>query len=147
MAGDSSRVALPSRECVEQRIQRMMEAGFHRLMSLELVGWEYGKATVKVSVTPSLLNKDRTLQGGAIAALADCALAAAAYTVVPENQHMTTIDLATTYFRPIREGVVEANAIVVRHGRRVLNGEIEIRSDEGQVMAKTISNYLILSSE
>jgi len=76
------------------------------------------------------------IHGGAIATLADEALASAAYTLAEEDETTTTADLKVDYFRPAKPGRLIAFATVRHRTRRLAFCEARVEQEEGDVVAE-----------
>lgn len=76
------------------------------------------------------------IHGGAIATLADEALASAAYTLADEDETTTTADLKVDYFRPAKPGRLIARASVRHRTRRLAFCEARVEQEEGEVVAE-----------
>lgn len=76
------------------------------------------------------------VHGGAIAALADMALASAGATVAPDGQATTTVDLKIDFLRPARPGPMIARGRVQRRTRRLCFTSASIEQDDGTVVAE-----------
>src|ERR1700687_5086984 len=76
------------------------------------------------------------IHGGAIATLADAALASAAYTLADENETTTTADLKVDYYRPAKPGRLLARATVRHRTRRLAFCEASVEQEGGEVVAE-----------
>jgi uncharacterized protein (TIGR00369 family) len=76
------------------------------------------------------------VHGGAIAALADMALASAGATVAPEGQVATTVDLKVDFLQPARPGPMVARGRVQRRTRRLCFTSASIEQHDGTVVAE-----------
>jgi uncharacterized protein (TIGR00369 family) len=76
------------------------------------------------------------VHGGAIAALADMALASAGASVAPDGQATTTVDLKIDFLQPARPGPMVARARVQRRTRRLCFTSASIEQDDGTVVAE-----------
>jgi uncharacterized protein (TIGR00369 family) len=76
------------------------------------------------------------IHGGAIATLADEALASAAFTLAEEGETTTTADLKIDYFRPCRPGRLIARASVRHRSRRLAFCEASVEQEGGEVVAE-----------
>ena len=76
------------------------------------------------------------VHGGAIATLADEALASVAYTMAEEGEETTTADLKVDYLRPARPGRLVARATVSHRTRRLAFCAARIEQEGGQVVAE-----------
>ena len=76
------------------------------------------------------------VHGGAIATLADEALASVAYTLANEEETTTTVDLKVDYLRPCIPGRLLARASVRHRTRRLAFCEATVEQDSGEVVAE-----------
>jgi uncharacterized protein (TIGR00369 family) len=76
------------------------------------------------------------VHGGAIATLADEALASVAFTVAEEGETTVTADLKIDFLRPARPGRVTARATVRHRTRRLAFCEATLENESGQVVAE-----------
>jgi len=76
------------------------------------------------------------VHGGAIATLADEALASAAFTAAEEGETTVTADLKVDFLRPARPGRLIARATVRHRTRRLAFCETTIEEASGQVVAE-----------
>ena len=76
------------------------------------------------------------IHGGAIATLADEALASAASTLADEDETTTTVDLKVDYFRPAKPGRLFARASVRHRTRRLAFCEASVEQEDGDLVAE-----------
>jgi uncharacterized protein (TIGR00369 family) len=75
------------------------------------------------------------VHGGAVATLADAALASAAFTLAEEGETATTADLKVDFYRPCQPGRLIARASVRHRTRRLAFCEAKVEQ-EGEVVAE-----------
>jgi uncharacterized protein (TIGR00369 family) len=80
--------------------------------------------------------KGPILHGGAIATLADEALASVAFTVAEEGEATATADLKVDYYRPGRPGRILCQARVRHRTRRLAFCEATVQQEGGEVIAE-----------
>ena len=76
------------------------------------------------------------VHGGAIATLADEALASVAFTLADDGETTTTADLNVDFYRPCRPGRLLARATVRHRTRRFAFCEASVEQDDGMVVAE-----------
>jgi uncharacterized protein (TIGR00369 family) len=76
------------------------------------------------------------VHGGAIAALADMALASAGASVAADGEVVTTVDLRVDYLRTARPGTLTARGHVQRRTRRLCFASASVEQDDGTVVAE-----------
>lgn len=106
---------------------RIVELGHGRLvLEGNLTGESHGFPTSRGTV----------VHGGAIATLADEALASAAFTAAEEGETTVTADLKVDFLRPARPGRLVARATVRHRTRRLAFCETTVEQANGQVVAE-----------
>ena len=76
------------------------------------------------------------VHGGAIATLADEALASVAFTAAEEGETTVTADLKVDFFRPAVPGRLIARATLRHRTRRLAFCEATVEQDDGQIVAE-----------
>jgi uncharacterized protein (TIGR00369 family) len=76
------------------------------------------------------------VHGGAIATLADEALATVAFTLADEGQSTLTADLKIDFLRPARPGRLVARATVRHRTKRLAFCEATVEQDGGEIVAE-----------
>jgi uncharacterized protein (TIGR00369 family) len=76
------------------------------------------------------------IHGGAIATLADEALATVAFTLADEGETTTTADLKVDYYRTCRPGRLIARASVRHRTRRLAFCQASVEQENGEVVAE-----------
>jgi uncharacterized protein (TIGR00369 family) len=92
-------------------------------LGVRIVSAEAGKVVVECDLSEERHGfptaRGAIVHGGALATLADCALACAGATVMEEGSAATTADLRVEYFRPGLPGRFTARAEVRHRSRRL----------------------------
>lgn len=100
----------------------------------------YGKLILEGNMTGSAhgfpTSHGTIVHGGAIATLADEALASVAFTVAEEGETTVTADLKVDFLRPARPGRLIARATVRHRTRRLAFCEATVEHGHGQVVAE-----------
>lgn len=110
----------------------------------KLIAWESGKTWHEWKVDPRTHNYAGVVFGGQIALMADRALALTALTVLEDEEHFTTSDLRTSFFRPVAEGTLRIEGIVVHRGRRIVQVEAAFMGDNAKLVAKAVAAQHII---
>jgi uncharacterized protein (TIGR00369 family) len=87
------------------------------------------------------------IHGGAIASLADSAVAMALISLVKPSDRITTIEFKINFFAPISEGKLTAKAKIIYKGFKTAVGDVEVINDEGGLVGKVIATYNIQSMQ
>ena len=83
-------------------------------------------------------------QGGAIFSLADSAVAMALLGLVEKGERFMTVEMNINYVSPFREGNITAEARIVKKGSRIALGDVNVRDDQGGLVAKCLATYTIM---
>jgi 1,4-dihydroxy-2-naphthoyl-CoA hydrolase len=95
---------------------------------------------------PDLCTAGGVVHGGALMALADSLGAICAYLNLPAGAATSTIESKTNFFRPVREGRVEATARPLHVGRRVIVVQTDLRDAAGRHVAQVTQTQAVLDS-
>lgn len=106
----------------------------------KVVDVAFGKLTLEGNMTAEAhgfpTSRGPIVHGGAIATLADEALASVAFTVAEEGETTVTADLKVDFLRPARPGRLVARATVRHRTRRLAFCEVTVEQAHGQIVAE-----------
>ncbi len=122
---------------------RITENPFIAFMGIEVPDLGLGYARFVMPFKPGLANSIGLLQGGMIAALADEAVAYALWSLVPEGELISTVELKVNFLAPVRQGPIEAKARIAKRGKTISLGEVEVW-EKDQLVAKGLFTYIHL---
>lgn len=133
-------------DAANDAVMSQLEQGpFSAALGFKIEAHGEGDATVRMPFGAGILNAggpDVPIHGGAIAALADFAACAAIWTM-PRTRSSATISMTVNYTAPaVKTGLV-ARAAVRRSGRRIASIAVEIRDQEGALVADALVTYKI----
>jgi uncharacterized protein (TIGR00369 family) len=86
------------------------------------------------------------LHGGALMALADSLGGICAYLNVPSGATTATIESKTNFFRPVREGRVDAVSRPLHVGRTVIVVQTDLRDAAGKHVAQVTQTQAVVAS-
>jgi len=112
-------------------------------MGVEVPELGEGYARFTLEIRPDFHNSQGFLQGGVIAALADEAVAYALFSLVPEGEMISTVEMKINFLAPAQQGVLEAQALIRKRGRTLSLGEVEVTQDT-RLVAKGMCTYIHL---
>ncbi len=126
---------------------------FFKLLGIELLEIEPGRARLALSFRPDLTQPAGIMHGGVIAALVDTAIAHSILLTKPylDNKphggRMAAVDLRTRYLRPVSGGKVYCDARVDRLGRQIIHTSAVVTDEEGKQVALGESIYMLVLPE
>jgi uncharacterized protein (TIGR00369 family) len=105
-----------------------------------LVEVAFGKVVLSSAMTAEAhgfpTSRGTIVHGGAVAAIVDQALAAAAFTQADEGQTTVTADLKVDFLRPATPGTLIARAAVRHRTGRLAFCEATVEQDGGEIVAE-----------
>ncbi|HEY9084690.1 MAG TPA: PaaI family thioesterase [Candidatus Tyrphobacter sp.] len=115
---------------------------FVALLDLRLEHVEHGKAVMRMPWRAEISNGTGAIHGGAIVSLCDTAFYIALASIYGRDQDTTTVSLQCNFLAPaLPPHDLVAEATVLRAGRRICYGEVQVRSGE-RLVAHTTLNFL-----
>ena len=113
----------------------LFKSPYERFLGLQLVRYEEGLVEIDMPFREEFLREDGSdwLHGGILSALIDIAGDYAVYSRTGGD--VPTVDLRVDYLRPTKRGRVTAVARTVKVGRRVSVADVELKDEQGQVVA------------
>ena len=79
-----------------------------------------------------------------MAALADYAFFRAVKPLLKPAQDTTTIEIKINFLAPAEKGELTATANIVSAGSRVMVGEMEVKDQNGKLIAQGLGTYLVI---
>ncbi len=98
-------------------------------MPFEIVALERGRAVLKLPTGPADLRPGGTVAGPLLFGFADLAVYAAVMTVIGKVPLAVTTDATVHFLRRPAAGVLVARARLLKEGKRLVVGEVEIAPD------------------
>ena len=104
-----------------------------------------GEATLRLPFDPALARVGGTVCGQALMAAADTAMVIAVASQLGEFRPMTTVSQTTSFMRPVADSDVIVTARVLKPGRTLTFGEIEMAGErDGKLAAHVTTTYALL---
>lgn len=118
-----------------------------RRMGMKLERLGPGRATLLLEVRQEHLQPQGAVHGGVTATLVDTAVGMALFTLVPPTTEMATVDMTINFLSAHRRGRLRAEARVLRKGRRLAVGEVDVWNRAGERVAKGLVTYAMRGAE
>jgi acyl-CoA thioesterase len=116
---------------------------YYQLLGIEIVKMRKGASTLRMRFRKELTHALGMMHGGAIASLADSAVAMALITLVDPSDRITTIEFKINFVAPVEEGKLTAQAKILHRGGKTAVGDVEVLNEKGSLVAKVIATYSI----
>ena len=101
--------------------------------------------TVECPIRDELMNRAGAVHGGVAATVADSAMEIALWRHLERKYNIATIEMKINYLRPIATGTIVARAHLIKTGKRVCVGRVDIFDGEKNAIAVALLSYAILS--
>ena len=127
-------------------ILRSVVAPWVAELDLQLLQAQRGEVVLALPVAPRHVHGGGVLCGQSMMAAADTAMILAICTHLGRFQPMTTVQLQTSFLRPIPgdSGTARVVARVLRMGRKLVFGEIQILDARGELAAHATTTYALV---
>jgi uncharacterized protein (TIGR00369 family) len=111
---------------------------YYKHLGIEIVEVGVGFATLKLDFKDHLTHPFGYFHGGAIASLADSAGINSVLTTLNDEEKALTLEMKINYLVPVKDIVVFAEGKVIHKGKKFAVADVDIKSDDGQLVAKAI---------
>ncbi len=121
-------------------------APFIQRLNLRVVEASADTVVMTLPVTPDLVHAGGVMCGQATLAVADTAMLMAMTAALGGFQPMTTVQLQTSFLRPVPADAKEVHVTcrVLRRGKSLSFGEVEIATPDGKLAAHATTTYALL---
>jgi uncharacterized protein (TIGR00369 family) len=118
----------------------------------ELIGFEVvqigeGRAIGSLQAGPQHANPMGTLHGGVLCDIADAAMGMAFASTLAPDESFTTIALSISFFRPVWQARLRAEARVINRGKSVGYLECDVTDQDGKHIARANSTCFVLRGD
>lgn len=124
---------------------KTLRSPFPRLLGMEVVEVEPGRAVVHLPAAAQLLDADGQWHSGAVFALADTASGRAANSALDGVRRSVTLEMQINFISLVSGADCVAEARVIHQGRSSLIVECEVRTAGGEAMARTLATFIVLN--
>ena len=117
-----------------------------RALGMEVLSTGDERTTLRLPVGPQVVHGGGVLCGQALLAAADTAMVLALSSALGAFRPMTTVQLQTSFLRPVPAdaGELRVACTVLRRGRSLAFGEVEICTADGRLAAHATTTYALL---
>jgi acyl-CoA thioesterase len=118
---------------------------FNELLGIQVTGRHDDGVTIECPVRPELMNGAGVLHGGVTATVADAAMGIGLSHVLGKGRSITTVEMKINYLRPVSEGKVVARSYVLRTGKTLSIGRVDLFDGQGTAVGVALLTYMLLS--
>ncbi len=120
------------------------ESPFAEHLDMRVADPDDGSSVVMMPINPSHLQAAGRVQGGIIVALADYAMYRAITPLLKPGEGTTTIEIKINFIAAAEKGELTGTAKIINAGRRVMVGEMEVKDQDGKLIAQGLGTYLVV---
>ena len=124
--------------------ERLKQVPFNMLLGMRLRNVHRDGITIECSVRDELRNSAGLAHGGVAAALADAAVGIAIQARFKGGRRITTVEMKINYFLPVAKGRIVARSRLLRIGKHLCVGNVELRDERRQLVGTAIVTYMFL---
>lgn len=120
---------MQERTITEERsafIKADYERGFIRYCRFRALHAEWGRFQSRVDITENHRQQDGFIHAGVMATMADHTAGYSAFTIVPEEMQILTIEFKINFLRPAFGDALLCHSKVIRTGRQIIVSESEV---------------------
>ena len=125
---------------------KLLKAGacFNQYLGIRIVRTHADGMTIECPLHPQLLNASGVLHGGVTATLADVAVGQALARHLAPGRMSTTVELKVNYLRPVTGRKITARSHMVRIGKTLSIGRVDLSDDRRRLVAVALITYMLL---
>ncbi len=139
---------MPLREEWANKLAKMVEnAPYYQLLKISLVKIDEGYACFRLPFQRELTQGFGVVHGGAIATLADTAVAYALLSLLQPGDRVATVEFKINYLAAVISEDLIGEARILHRGEKLALGEMGVRDEKGKLIAKGLATYVILKTK
>ena len=127
-----------------QRMLGELSAPWVQDLRLEVIAIGGGEATLRLPFDARLARVGGTVCGQAMMAAADTAMVLAVSSQLGGFRPMTTVSLTTSFMRAVQGTELRVVARVLKPGRTLVFGEVELLAPDGRLAAHATTTYALV---
>ena len=120
------------------------ESPFAELLDMRVSDPDDGSSVVVMPINARHLQQAGRVQGGLVVALADYAMYRAIKALLKPGEGTATIEIKVNFLAAAQKGELTATANIISPGRRLMVGEMEVKDQDGKLIAQGLGTYMVL---
>ena len=110
-------------------------------------GWEPGRVWVDWNVDPETFNEREVVFGGYLATLIDSLGGLAFMSSLEDSESFATANLNVSFFRPVSQGTVRIEGVVIHRGRRMGQVDVTCQDGLGRLIARGVITQVVIPTD
>jgi len=128
---------------IDATLERVL-APWVRQLGLRAEAVDANGVTLRLPFNESFRHAGGVVCGQVLMSAADTAMIVAVASALDGFRPMTTVSITTNFMRPVIDGDVLVRANVLRLGKTVVFGEIELTGTDGKLAVQATTTYALL---
>ena len=117
---------------------------FNKLVGIRVVRRHTDGVTVACPMSDQLRNSAGVMHGGVMATIADVAVGVALASHFGGRRSITTTEMKINFLRPIQDGKIFARSHLLRVGKRLCVGRVDMFDAKRKLVAVAVVTYILL---
>ena len=117
---------------------------FNKLVGIRIVRQHSDGVTIACPMSERLRNSAGVMHGGVMATLADVAMGVGLANHFDGRRPVTTTEMKINFLRPIQDGKLIARSHLLRIGKRLCVGRVDMFDTKRQLAGVAIVTYMLL---
>lgn len=124
-------------------LNSLQSSNVWRYIGIDIVENDQEQRGVQIKNTDNLKQVYGNIHGGIIAMAIDAAMGVAVNEAIGPDQSAVTVELKVNYLRPVFNSDLFAFAKLVKQGKQLLTGTVEVHDEENHLIAIGISTFIM----
>lgn len=127
------------------RLEVLGSSNIWKYLGMTIVTNEQGKKGVKITNTDKFKQAHGSVHGGIIATVIDTAMGVAVNEVIDPDHYAVTVELKVNYLLPVVDSDIYAYASLVKEGKRLFMGTVNVYDEDGNLVAIGSSTFSMIT--
>ncbi|MGB4846639.1 MAG: PaaI family thioesterase [Saprospiraceae bacterium] len=134
-------------ESIRKRIsESFIKQGFMETLGASLISIEEGKVIIQCPFDPKLSQQNGFFHAGVLTSIVDSACGYAAYTVMPDQSDVLSVEFKINFLKPANANLIYAIGNVIQVGKTLVICEGMVTNDkQDKVFAKMIATLMTIN--
>jgi acyl-CoA thioesterase len=124
-------------------LNSLQSSNVWKYIGIEIVENEQQQRGVQIKNTDNLKQVYGNVHGGIIAMAIDAAMGVAVNEAIGPDQSAVTVELKVNYLRPVFNSDLFAFAKLVKQGKQLITGTVEVHDEENHLIAIGSSTFIM----
>ena len=118
--------------------------GFIETLGIDIIENHADGVSIECLVRKEFFNFRGVVNGGLTARVADSAMGIAVSRHYGPDTPVTTVEMKINYLRPVAAGKLVARSRIVRDGKRICVGQVDVRDGDDNLVAIALTTFAVL---